>query len=583
MMTIAEKALALLDRGRDFTLLNAARAVEPLDTRVLVLMRCALAAAALVVVLIDPGTLTWQPDAGYFSLVVYLVFSIGIAIVSWRNAWPPTPRALHWIDLALFGFLIILSGGPGSIFFLYFIYAILNASFSTGFEEGALITAASAGLFAFTALAYLSAGQKVDVGSTALRAISLFVFGYAIAYLGGHERLLRRRLALLKNINDLWSPRFGSDHLYGVNLDLLREFYDANSCVLVLRRSNPSPHYVMYSALRGRPGHSAAASKVSDDAAAALISLPDTIAAVHHDPAGTWMQRLRGFLAYDIELGATTSSFREECAAWLNLLDARALVTVPYMQRDSVAGRLFVTTNYGVFARSDIAFLMHVTNAMMTVVENMSLVEELATSAAEQERRMMSRDVHDTTIQPYIGLKLALEALSREADKGSVLSKRIGELVEMAEMTIRDLRDYASTLKGPMTMPGQFLVSAVKRQADRMKRFYGIDVDVEYYISPDLKGRLAGESYQIISEGLSNILRHTSARRAFVQILCENSQLLLKIGNESSDNEQPRSPAFTPRSINERARNLGGSMFVERDGNSYTVVNVAIPFSAGAE
>jgi len=291
---------------------------------------------------------------------------------------------------------------------------------------------------------------------------------------------------------------------------------------------------------------------------------------------------LFGISAYDVEQGGRIKSFGAECAAWGNLLDAQALVSVPYAQRDLVVGRLFVTTTYGTFAQGDIAFLVHVTNAIRTVVENMSLVEELASSAAEQERRMISRDVHDTTIQPYIGLKLALDALFREAEKDSTLSKRIGELVEMAEMTIRDLRDYASTLKGPAAMPGQFLVSAVKRQAERMKRFYGIDVAVEYYLSPELKGRLAGESYQIIAEGLSNILRHTAAKSAFVQILCENSHLLLKIGNELNNNDDSGKETFMPQSIYERARNLGGTTLVEHDADSYTVVNVTIPFYKGA-
>ena len=43
----------------------------------------------------------------------------------------------------------------------------------------------------------------------------------------------------------------------------------------------------------------------------------------------------------------------------------------------------------------------------------MRLIEELIAGAAESERLAMSRDLHDTTIQPYIGLKLALEGLYR--------------------------------------------------------------------------------------------------------------------------------------------------------------------------
>ena len=68
---------------------------------------------------------------------------------------------------------------------------------------------------------------------------------------------------------------------------------------------------------------------------------------------------------------------------------------------------------------------------------------------------------------------------------------------------MRDLRQYASTLKDKLAMPGEFLVAAV--------------------------------------------------RNALVTILCENSHLLLKIGNEAVPDENG-AINFMPRSINERVQ-----------------------------
>jgi signal transduction histidine kinase len=314
---------------------------------------------------------------------------------------------------------------------------------------------------------------------------------------------------------------------------------------------------------------------VAEGAADALLRLPDSLAAFYHGPASSWWGRLRGYSGYDFELGARTSSFLADCAAWANLLDAKAFVTVPYVQRDGTSGRIFLTADHGGFGHADIDFLAQVSDAMSTVVENMSLVEQLITKAAEHERNTISRDLHDTTIQPYIGIKLALDALYREAGPDGPLSNRIFELTTMAELTIRDLRQYASTLKDKTAMPGEFLVAAVKNQSERLGRFYGINVEVKSDISPRLQGRLAAESYQIIAEGLSNVLRHSSAKRAFVEILCENSTLLLKIGNEANGESSAKS--FMPRSISERAQMLGGKAFVEQRAGAQTVVHVTIP------
>jgi signal transduction histidine kinase len=568
----AHESSVPLNPAQGVTLALAGNGVETIDARMLVLLRCVLAFSALAVLAIDPPGIGRLVELAYFGAGLYCAYTVLLAAISYRLQWPAPPRALHWADVAFYSFLIALTGGTGSIFFLFFFYPVMVASFCWGSREGIVVTAASSALFVVVGL---SSPEAHGQSTTLVPAAYLLIFGYLISYFGGYERLLRRRLALLREINNLWNPRFGVDHTHGINLDRLLEFYGGSSCVLVLRRPTPALHYVMYSASRDRPGYSSTPSYVAEGAADALLRLPDSLAAFYHGPASSWWGRLRGYSGYDFELGARTSSFLADCAAWANLLDAKAFVTVPYVQRDGTSGRIFLTADHGGFGHADIDFLAQVSDAMSTVVENMSLVEQLITKAAEHERNTISRDLHDTTIQPYIGIKLALDALYREAGPDGPLSNRIFELTTMAELTIRDLRQYASTLKDKTAMPGEFLVAAVKNQSERLGRFYGINVEVKSDISPRLQGRLAAESYQIIAEGLSNVLRHSSAKRAFVEILCENSTLLLKIGNEANGESSAKS--FMPRSISERAQMLGGKAFVEQRAGAQTVVHVTIP------
>lgn len=555
---------------------GTAHGVETIDARMLVLLRCVLGFSAFAVVLIDPPKFGRLVELTYFALGSYCAYTVLLAAISYRLDWPAPPRALHWADVVFYSFLIALTGGTSSFFFLFFFYSIMVASFCWGSREGMLVTVASSVLFTTVELSFSEVNGHYDRGNTLVPAAYLLIFGYLISYFGGYERLLRRRLALLREINNLWNPRFGVDHTHGINLDRLLEFYGGTSCVLVLRRPVPVLNYVMYSASSDKPGYSSTPSYVAESAAGALLRLPDSLAAFYHGPGGSWWWRLRGYSGYDFDLGARTKSFLADCAAWANLLDTRAFVTVPYVQRDGTAGRIFLTTDRGGFTHADIDFLAQVSDAMSTVVENMSLVEQLISRAAEHERLAISRDLHDTTIQPYIGIKLALEALYREAGAGNAISQRISDLINMAEMTIRDLRQYASTLKDKTAMPGELLVTAVKNQSERLGRFYGIQVEVTSDISPRLQGRLAAEAYQIIAEGLSNVLRHTATKSAFVTILCENSHLLLKIGNDAEPGENG-TKKFMPRSINERVQMLGGRAFVEQRPGGQTVVHVTIP------
>lgn len=546
-------------------LLNTKASTET-DSRMHILLRCLLGFSAFAIVAgtSDSGSLF---TLAYAHLVIYCAFNVIVALMWYKRDWPTMPRAFHWIDTLFYAYLVALSGSTENYFFLFFFYPILVASFSWGFREGVMVTLVSTILFA-------TVGLIADQSSTIIPACALLLFGYVISYLGVYEQLLRSRLALLKEINNPWHPRFGVDHVNNANLERLLDFYNASSCILITRHHSLQ-NYVMYTATRGKTAPLDTQRVVSKNVIDALSTLPETLGAYYHDTDGPWWMRYRGYSAHDFDLKTKTNSFQQECAVWLNLLDTKAFVTVPYAHEGN-SGRIFLATSNGWFTQADIEFLAQASDAMATIVENIRLVEELITGAAESERLLMSRDLHDTTIQPYIGLKLALDGLYREAGESNPLAPRISDLIEMTESTIYDLRNYAATLKDNSPMPGEFLIDAMAKQADRLRRFYGIDVDIKSEISPELKGRLAAEIFQIVSESLSNVLRHTAAKKAFVSISCENSRLLLQVGNENPA-EAGNVVRFMPRSIYERVRAMGGETIVEQGNEGFTVVRVAIP------
>ena len=537
------------------------------DARLLILLRCVLAFCAFAIVAApsERDSLTvWT----YGPLTVYCIYSLVIASIWYRRDWVDMPRTLHWVDVVFYAYLIAVSGSTESYFFLFFFYPIVVSSFSWGFREGVLVTLVSTVLFAtFGLIEGPSHFSRVMIPAS-----GLLLFGYVISYLGVYEHLLQSRLALLKEINNPWNPRFGTDHVNAINLDALLKFYGASSCVLILRRRHSSGHYVMYTATADKPAKLGTPKDVAENAADAMLRLPETLGAYYHDADGPWWVRYRGFSAYDFDLGAKTKAFEKECAEWANLLETQAFVTVPF-SHDGTTGRLFLTTANGWFTHADIEFLAQAADTMATVIENMYLIEELIAGAAESERLAMSRDLHDTTIQPYIGLKLALEGLYREADESNPLGRHIADLIEMADSTIYDLRNYAATLKDNVPMAGEFLIDAITKQAERLRRFYGIDVGIQSEISSDLKGRLAAEAFHIIAEGLSNVLRHTSAKTAFVKVQCEKTALMLQIGNECDTDVQD----FTPKSISARVKALGGELRIERRPDQQTVLHVTVP------
>jgi len=539
----------------------------------LLIMRCVLAFSAFAIVCIDASEPQHWVELTRVSLAIYCAYSAFLAIAAARVGWPQPHRLQHWVDMVIYVYLVTLTGGTSSIFFSFFLFAILVAAFSRGFTEGLLVSAVSTLSFSVVGLVIAAESLDFELNRALLRVVYLFVFGYMISYWGGYERLLKRRLALLNEINNAWSPRFGVDHMIASNLDRLRSFYRAESCVLVLKRANAAPECVMYRSLAKQPAAQEVPITMTEKASDPLLRLPGTLAAYYHARRGVWRNRWRGYAAYDVASRTRLKDHYGDCEGLSNLLDASAYVTLPYWQRDGSSGRLYLVGGRRGFDQSDIDFLLQVSAAIATVVENMTLMEELISRASEQERLKISRDLHDSTIQPYIGLKLALDALLREAGQDNLLSTRLTELTHMAGMTIRDLRDYAARFKDRPSMPGDFLLDAMRNKAERLRRFYGIDVKIDAVLSELLDGRFAAEVFHIVSEGLSNILRHSAAKTAFVHLVCEGRLLTIDIGNEAPGG----TPEFMPRSIHDRAEALHGVTLVERDAGGYTVVRISIP------
>ncbi len=551
---------------------------ESLDLLIQIWMRFILACSSLLVFLIDPIESGLPNQFTHVLLISYCLYSACFVFVHDMHLFLElaSNRAAHWIDTVFFSFLVALTGGSDSIFFFFFFFPILVSSFSWGFREGLRVTIASVALFTIAGLASVSPTKSYDLGEAVIRPIYLVVFGYMIAHWGRSRIVLKRRLRLLQEISTSWNPRFKVNQVIMINLCRLVEFYRGTRCIIVLNRAELTPKYVMHATDRRKLNNPEAPKEITETTAKELLILPNSLAVAYENSAAHSLRSFNKYIAYDINSNEPTDRYFNECATLSNLFDGESFISVPYRQQGVTSGRIFLIAGNRVFNRSNVAFTRQVADALSSVVENMQLIENLVAEAEGHERHRISLDVHDTTIQPYIGLTLALDALSRDFKSNDQLAAKIGEIINMANMTVHDLRNYKENLREKSQMRGDFLISAVKNQAERMLLFYGIRVEVKGAADPNIPGRLADAAFQIVKEGLSNILRHTNAKLAFVAIQSTDAHLLLEIGNETGDAPQDVK-RFKPKSIYERVLSLNGETLVENNADGYTVVRVTIP------
>lgn len=549
-------------------------------------IRCILAFSGLVIIYVDPTQPAIFSALTYSSLVVYGLWSCVLAIIAFRrNLSAPPPRDTYWGDVLFCAYLVTLTQGTNSLFFTFFLFAILSASFSRGIQEGLLVTGASVILFILASL-WFEPDAKFGFDQTLVRPIYLLTLGYMISYWGGHEITQRRRMQIMQEVSNQLNQRLGYDHAIRVNLERLLNFYDAKACILVLKRPTNPPNYRSYYISNHQSNNTSAKyttdtqsgrqdldppNSIDDDISKLLLNLPENLAARFEQAPAWWKKYIP-----KAPQPPVNSLLGKELDQLANLLETQCYLTVPYIQNDGSTGRIYLIPEKHKFTQSDVEFIKQLLMSISHVVENIQLMDELVSSSAKHERFRISLDIHDTTIQPYIGLKLGLDALNRQASTDNPLRGEISELLYMTEATINDLRRYVTTLREDQILTKDTLVSSLQEQADHFKRFYGIDVKVKCNSEIRLSTQLACAVLQIFSEGLSNILRHTQTKHAYIAVNCENQNLQLEIANEVSETGNPKND-FIPGSINARALSLGGASFVTNDSNGYTVVHVSIP------
>jgi signal transduction histidine kinase len=81
-------------------------------------------------------------------------------------------------------------------------------------------------------------------------------------------------------------------------------------------------------------------------------------------------------------------------------------------------------------------------------IENIRLVDSLASYAADEERRRIARDIHDSVIQPYVGLQLGIAALAQKLHTGKTdVIDNVEELLELTNQELVELRRYVWGLR----------------------------------------------------------------------------------------------------------------------------------------
>ena len=190
------------------------------------------------------------------------------------------------------------------------------------------------------------------------------------------------------------------------------------------------------------------------------------------------------------------------------------------------------------------------------------------TSAQEEERTRLARELHDDTIQAVIALKQRVQ-LAQRSVKDQHGRQSLKELEELAEETVENLRRLTRALR-PIYLEDLGLVTALEMLARETTQANGLSVDFEqagqeHRLSREIELAL----YRIAQEALNNVVRHARANHATLSIRF-GDEVRLEVRDDGVGFTVPNSPTdFAPSGhfgllgIRERADLIGAKLEVQ--------------------
>lgn len=531
-------------------------------------LRFAAGCRALLAMLIAVGLVVYLPNQRMFVFMLVLPYLAWAGVLLWRTlaGWPlAASRWWLWLDAAV---LVLASHWLADSLPAFGVSTILPVV-ALALLAGT-VPAIFLALACVVSLLLLGWGvhEANGLGLRGAIPLVLLVASPAAALLTRPSRDLRERMVLVETFGRQSDPRQGLQHHVDALLGLLGRHFGLSSATL--RLQGPEPRIFQWQPTRP------------------AMELTDP-------ELGPWRQRLDALPPDRACLYSSSPTSQATCegvdpasGASKPVDDANSIVlraigpqalAVPLRSYGQPSGALCLKRDQPPFTAADIRWLHDVMREAMPLLERADLLEQLQRESAVRERERIGRDLHDSAVQPYLGLKYGLEALARQAGPANPVNANIQQLLRIANDELATLRDVVSGLRSGAGPSGAASpLAALERQAKRFQDLFGLKVSVFTGEAPRLRGAIGKAVLLMFNEALTNIRRHTSATAVTVMIDVQDRDLVMRVRNDHGFGEALPN-TFVPRSLTERAAEFRGTIAINHEADC-TEMTVTLPLVA---
>jgi signal transduction histidine kinase len=198
--------------------------------------------------------------------------------------------------------------------------------------------------------------------------------------------------------------------------------------------------------------------------------------------------------------------------------------------------------------------------------------------AQEEERRAISRELHDEVGQMLTGLRMELGTLERGRLDEKRFREHVRDAKKLAEDTMRIVRDLARGLR-PTVLDDLGLAPALQWQARQFGHRTGIKVSVSIRTDAEALAETHRTClYRVVQEALTNCAKHAQATEIRITLDGDADSVALTVEDNGVGIGVPVPGGLGLIGIEERVRELGGVLEVGPAQGGGTRLRAQIPF-----
>lgn len=299
------------------------------------------------------------------------------------------------------------------------------------------------------------------------------------------------------------------------------------------------------------------------------------------------------FAATSISLGASNSQ---------TIGDRDAILVVSYLPRDQVFShaRALLTRLLALGGGVMVAFVVLARFWASAMVTRQLQNEKIAVSEErlrelshkllriqEDERRAISREIHDELGQQVTAINLDLKLAHRNTDPRAASREHLDRAIRENEGLLQSLHAFAHRVR-PAALDDLGLRDALETHLSEFQQRTRIRVSGDLsFDSREIPGEIADHVYRLIQEALNNVAKHANATRVSVRLAIDHrvspKQFLISIcdNGRGYEGNEPSVSRLGLVGMQERVDLMAGNLTIKSTLDEGVQIRISLPFPDG--